>query len=54
MKATCIVGSPRPQGSCAYLIDTLIKGMNENGAETKNSVSAKRRFGIVSAVKNVT
>lgn len=27
MKVTCIVGSPNPNGSCAYLVDTLIKGI---------------------------
>lgn len=35
MKATCIVGSARSNGSCAYLIDTIIKGINEAGVETK-------------------
>lgn len=29
LKATCIVGSARSNGSCAYLIDTLIEGMKE-------------------------
>lgn len=31
MKATCIVGSARSNGSCARLIDALIKGMREDG-----------------------
>lgn len=35
MKATCIVGSARSNGSTAYLIDTLISGMNKAGIETK-------------------
>ena len=34
MKATCIVGSARTNGSTAYLIDTIIKGMNQAGVET--------------------
>ena len=34
MKATCIAGSPRPNGSTAYLIDTIIRGMNHAGVET--------------------
>ena len=34
MKATCIVGSARSDGSTAYLIDTLIKGMQTVGIET--------------------
>lgn len=28
MKVTCIVGSARADGSCAYLIDTFIRGLN--------------------------
>lgn len=35
MKATCIVGSARSNGSVAYLIDTVIKGLKENGCEVK-------------------
>ena len=27
-KITFIVGSPRPNGSCAYLVDTLVKGID--------------------------
>ena len=34
MKATCIVGSARSDGSTAYLIDTLINGMQAVGIET--------------------
>lgn len=34
MKATCIVGSARANGSTAYLVDTVIKGMQESGIET--------------------
>lgn len=30
MKVTCMVGSARVNGSCAYLIDTMIKGMKKN------------------------
>jgi multimeric flavodoxin WrbA len=35
MKATCIVGSARSNGSTAYLIDTMIKGMDKAGIESK-------------------
>ena len=35
VKATCIVGSARSDGSTAYLIDALMAGMQENGMETK-------------------
>ncbi len=35
MKAVCIVGSPRKEGSCACIIDTMIKGMREAGVETE-------------------
>ena len=28
LKVTCIIGSPHADGSCAYLIDTLIKGID--------------------------
>ena len=35
MKATCIVGSARPDGSTSYLTDELIKGMQEAGVETR-------------------
>lgn len=34
MKATCIVGSARADGSTAYLVDMVIKGMQESGIET--------------------
>lgn len=34
-QVTCIVGSPRPNGSCAYLIDTLIKGINNPAVALK-------------------
>lgn len=33
MKVTCINGSARSNGSCAYLIDSFIKGAVENNAE---------------------
>lgn len=33
MKALCIVGSPRNNGSTAYLVDQVIKGMQECGIE---------------------
>ena len=35
MKATCIVGSARPNGSTSYLIDALIKGMQETSIDTR-------------------
>lgn len=35
MKAVCIVGSARNNGSSNYLIDTIINGMTENGIESK-------------------
>lgn len=35
MKAVCIVGSARSNGSTNYLIDTIIKGMAENGIQSK-------------------
>lgn len=35
MKAVCIVGSARNNGSSNYLIDMIIKGMAENGIESK-------------------
>lgn len=34
MKATCIVGSARSNGSTSYLTDALIRGMQESGIET--------------------
>ncbi|MCH5155252.1 MAG: flavodoxin family protein [Clostridiales bacterium] len=33
MKVTCINGSARNNGSCAYLIDSFIKGLNCNNAD---------------------
>lgn len=33
MKATCLVGSAKANGSTAYLVDTVIKGMQESGIE---------------------
>ena len=35
MKATCIVGSARSNGSTAYLIDTFARGMHEAGADVQ-------------------
>jgi len=35
MKAVCIVGSSRSNGSTAYIVDQVIKGMKEQGIETK-------------------
>ena len=35
MKATCIVGSARSNGSTAYLIDTIARGMRAAGAEVQ-------------------
>ncbi len=35
MKITCIVGSPNPKGSCAYLADTFIKGVDPSRASVK-------------------
>ena len=32
-KITCIVGSARSNGSCAYLIDTLVKGAKETNTD---------------------
>lgn len=35
MKALAIVGSPNPNGSTAYLIRTMLKGMEKVGVETR-------------------
>lgn len=35
VKVTCIVGSPHSNGSCAYLIDLLIKGTNNTAVTVK-------------------
>lgn len=35
MKVICIVGSSHSKGSCAFLIDTLIKGINNPAVEVK-------------------
>lgn len=37
-KVTCIVGSPHANGSCAYLIETLLSGINNP------SVTVKKHF----------
>ena len=34
-QVTCIVGSPRSNGSCAYLVDTLINGINNAAVTVK-------------------
>ena len=34
-KAVCIVGSARSNGSTAYLVDTMMRGMWESGIETE-------------------
>jgi multimeric flavodoxin WrbA len=33
MRAVCIIGSPRSNGSTAYVIDKIIEGMKENNIE---------------------
>ncbi len=35
LKVTCIVGSPNINGSCAYLIETLIKAIDDPAVEIK-------------------
>ncbi|MGN0805047.1 MAG: flavodoxin family protein [Candidatus Coproplasma sp.] len=35
VKVTCIIGSSHSNGSCAYLINTLIKGINNPAVEVK-------------------
>ncbi len=35
MKALCIIGSPRSNGSTAYIVDKIIAGMEECGVEAK-------------------
>jgi len=38
MKAICIVGSPNPDGSTAFLVDKIIDGMNMAGVEAERFV----------------
>ena len=33
MKAVCVIGSPRENGSTAYLVDTFIKGLSRKDFE---------------------
>lgn len=35
LKVTCVVGSPHSNGSCAYLVDALIKGINNSTVAVK-------------------
>lgn len=35
MRALCIIGSPKNNGSTAYIVDQIIEGMEECGIETK-------------------
>ncbi len=35
MKATCIIGSPRANGSCAHLIGAFARGLTESGCEVQ-------------------
>lgn len=51
MKATCIVGSARSNGSTAYLIDTLIKGMSEAGVESKKHAIGEKKIGYCRGCK---
>jgi multimeric flavodoxin WrbA len=41
MKAICIIGSPRPEGSTAILVDRIIGGMEEAGVEARRFVLGK-------------
>lgn len=44
MKALCIIASPKDNGSTAYLIDTIIKGIRENGAEVSRYSLGKNKI----------
>lgn len=45
MKAICIVGSPREQGSTAFLVDRVIDGMRARGIEATVYVLGALRIG---------
>lgn len=44
LKITCIVGSPKNNGSCAYLIDTLIKGIGTASIKKYNIGEIKMNY----------
>lgn len=50
IKITCIVGSARANGSSAYLVDTLLKGVGE-GAEVKKYCVSQMNFGFCTGCK---
>ena len=52
MKATCIIGSPHHDGSCAMLIDTLIQGMTEAGVRCKKYCIGELRIHYCIGCKN--
>lgn len=35
MKMTCIIGNPRNNGSCQYLMNTFLKGIHQEKVETR-------------------
>lgn len=38
LKVTCIVGSPNPKGSCAYLVDTFMSGIDRSVVKIKKYI----------------
>ena len=45
MKAICIVGSPRPDGSTAFLVDRIVEGMRAVGVEARRYVLGQLSIG---------
>ena len=42
MKSLCIIGSPRDNGSTAYIVDKIIEGMKDSGIKTKRYCLGKQ------------
>ncbi|MDE6585345.1 MAG: flavodoxin family protein [Clostridia bacterium] len=56
LKVTCIVGSSHSNGSCAYLVDKLINGINNSAVAVKkyfvNEIKMKYCFGCKKCYTN--
>lgn len=52
LKVTCINGSSHTDGSCAYLVDTLIKGLNSPAVTVKKYCIANIKMNYCFGCKN--
>ena len=52
MKAICIIGSPRPNGSSAFITDKIIKGMKQSNIEVNRYCLGEMKISFCLGCKN--